>query len=179
MDILLLDDCQKIESALVENSVGTDSLLVPDDYWNRLNSQERKALRGKLPILLRKYSKRIASMERLHHKAGKIKYNRGVGKMKKFSIRVNTGVWANLGVLAAAHGVSRCYLFNYMLWLEDLGGEEDFFVKALNQGVPSFHWTYKMIWKIDRRQNLISRELQFEPNPMTNKYPYYLHTSYQ
>ncbi|MFQ3986124.1 DUF1564 domain-containing protein, partial [Leptospira interrogans] len=26
----------------------------------------------------------------------------------------------------------------------------------------------------DRRQNLISRELQFEPNPMTNKYPYYL-----
>ncbi|MFQ3858072.1 DUF1564 domain-containing protein, partial [Leptospira kirschneri] len=22
--------------------------------------------------------------------------------------------------------------------------------------------------------NLISRELQFEPNPMTNKYPYYL-----
>ncbi|MFQ3856264.1 DUF1564 domain-containing protein, partial [Leptospira kirschneri] len=26
--------------------------------------------------------------------------------------------------------------------------------------------------KIDRRQNLISRELQFEPNPMTNKYPY-------
>ncbi|EMN27097.1 PF07600 domain protein [Leptospira kirschneri serovar Sokoine str. RM1] len=93
MDILLLDDCQKIESALVENSVGTDSLLVPDDYWNRLNSQERKALRSKLPILLRKYSKRIASMERLHHKAGKIKYNRGVGKMKKFSIRVNTGVW--------------------------------------------------------------------------------------
>ncbi|MFQ3857839.1 DUF1564 family protein, partial [Leptospira kirschneri] len=44
----------------------------------------------------------------------------------------------------------------------------------LNPGVPSFHWTYKMIWKIDRRQNLISRELQFEPNPMTNKYPYYL-----
>ncbi|WP_016752183.1 DUF1564 domain-containing protein [Leptospira kirschneri] len=166
MDILLLNDCQKIESALVENSVGTDSLLVPDDYWNRLNSQERKALRSKLPILLRKYSKRIASMERLHHKAGKIKYNRGVGKMKKFSIRVNTGVWANLGVLAAAHGVSRCYLFNYMLWLEDLGGEEDFFVKTLNQGVPSFHWTYKMIWKINRRQNLISRELQFEPKPI-------------
>ncbi|WP_025186009.1 sodium:solute symporter family protein, partial [Leptospira interrogans] len=25
----------------------------------------------------------------------------------------------------AAHGVSRCYLFNYMLWLEDLGGKED------------------------------------------------------
>ncbi len=94
--------------------------------------------------------------------------------MKKFSVRVHTGVWATLGVLAAAHGVSRCYLFNYMLWLEELSGKEDFFVKSLNPGVPSFHWTYKMTWNIDRRQNLVSRELQFEPNPMTNKYPYYL-----
>ncbi len=134
MNMLILDDGQKIVSALVENSIGTDSLLVPNDYWNRLNSQERKDLRKKLPILLRKYSKRIASMERLYHKAGKIKYNRGVGKMKKFSIRVNTGVWANLGVLAAAHGVSRCYLFNYMLWLEELGGKEDFFCENFKPG---------------------------------------------
>ncbi|AKH76663.1 DUF1564 domain-containing protein [Leptospira interrogans] len=174
MDILLFDDGQKIESALVENAVGTDSLLVPNDYWNRLNAQERKSLRGKLPFLLRKYSKQIASMKRLHYKAGKIKYNRGVGKMKKFSIRVHTGVWSTLGVLAAAHGVSRCYLFNYMLWLEEISGKEDFFVKTWNRGVPSFHWTYKMTWKIDRRQNLISRELKLEPNPMTNRYPYYL-----
>lgn len=50
MDILLLDDGQKIESALIENSVGTDSLLVPNVYWNRLNAQERKALREKLPF---------------------------------------------------------------------------------------------------------------------------------
>ncbi|EMK21977.1 hypothetical protein LEP1GSC075_2485, partial [Leptospira interrogans str. Kito] len=39
---------------------------------------------------------------------------------------------------------SRCYLFNYMLWLEELGGKENFFVKTLNRGVPSFYWTYKM-----------------------------------
>ncbi|OQM31441.1 hypothetical protein DV38_07370 [Leptospira interrogans] len=173
MDILLLDDDQKIQSTLVESFVGTDSLLVPDVYWNRLNFQERKALTKKLPLLLRKYSKQIASMKRLHNRAGKIKYNRSVGKMKKFSIRVNTGVWATLGVLAAAHGVSRCYLFNYMLWLEDfgMGGST---VETLNQGVPSLHWTYSMTWTLNRRQNLISRELKFEPNPMTDKYPYYL-----
>ncbi|WP_017856449.1 DUF1564 family protein, partial [Leptospira interrogans] len=53
MDILLFNESQKIESALVEDSIGTDSLLVPNDYWNRLNSQERKDLRKKLPILLR------------------------------------------------------------------------------------------------------------------------------
>ncbi|WP_156087496.1 DUF1564 family protein, partial [Leptospira interrogans] len=28
-------------------------------------------------------------------------------------------------------------------------------MKTWNPGVPSFHWTYKMTWKIDRRQNLI------------------------
>ncbi|EMN27039.1 hypothetical protein LEP1GSC065_2851 [Leptospira kirschneri serovar Sokoine str. RM1] len=50
-------------------------------------------------------------------------------------------------------------------------------MKTLNQGVPSFHWTYKMIWKINRRQNLISRELQFEPNPMTSQYPYSINKS--
>ncbi|WP_155683135.1 DUF1564 family protein, partial [Leptospira borgpetersenii] len=63
--------------------------------------------------------------------------------------------------------------FNYMLWLEDLG-VGDSTVETLNRGVPSFHWTYKMTWKINRRQNLISRELEFEPNPMTDIFPYYL-----
>ncbi|EMK04974.1 hypothetical protein LEP1GSC166_4060 [Leptospira kirschneri] len=54
MDILLLDDGQKIQSALVESFIGTDSLLVPDVYWNRLNLQERKALTKKLPFFTEK-----------------------------------------------------------------------------------------------------------------------------
>ncbi|EMO91031.1 hypothetical protein LEP1GSC024_1922 [Leptospira noguchii str. 2001034031] len=37
-------------------------------------------------------------------------------------------------MLAAAHGVSRCYLFNYMLWLEDLGGKVGFFCEKFEQG---------------------------------------------
>ncbi|EMJ78816.1 hypothetical protein LEP1GSC016_1323 [Leptospira borgpetersenii serovar Hardjo-bovis str. Sponselee] len=49
MDILLLDDGQKIESTLVEGSVGTDSLLVPDVYWNRLNAQEKKPFGANFP----------------------------------------------------------------------------------------------------------------------------------
>ncbi|EKR64043.1 PF07600 family protein [Leptospira weilii str. 2006001853] len=169
MDILLLDDGQKIESALIEGRFGLDSLLVPFAYWDRLSREEKKILPRRLPFLLRRYGKYIAAMQRLHCKAGKIKYNRGVGKMKKFSIRVNTGTWAILGALAAAHGVSRCYLFNYMLWLEDVG-VGDSIVETLNRGVPSFHGTYRMIWTLDLRQNLISRELEFKPNPMTERY---------
>ncbi|MGQ2849632.1 DUF1564 family protein, partial [Leptospira interrogans] len=67
MDILLFDEGQKIESVLIEGVVGTDSLLVPEVYWNRLDFQERKVLRNRLPFLLRKYSKQIASMTRLHN----------------------------------------------------------------------------------------------------------------
>ncbi len=44
MDILLFDEGQKIESVLIEDVVGTDSLLVPEVYWNRLDLQERKVL---------------------------------------------------------------------------------------------------------------------------------------
>ncbi|APH41412.1 PF07600 family protein [Leptospira interrogans serovar Copenhageni/Icterohaemorrhagiae] len=120
MDILLLDDGQRIESALVEDSVGTDSLLVPDVYWNRLNAQEKKALRSKLPFF---YLKKIFQADRFYETSalsgGKNQIQSRPLVKKKFSVRVHTGVWATLGVLAAAHGVSRCYLFNYMLWLED------------------------------------------------------------
>ncbi|WP_036041453.1 DUF1564 domain-containing protein [Leptospira alstonii] len=169
MEMLWFSSGKKIESALIEGPFGLDSLLVPLTYWDRLSPEEKKILPRRLPSLLRRYGKYIAAMKRLHYKAGKIKYNRGVGKMKKLSIRVNTGTWAILGALAAAHGVSRCYLFNYMLWLEDVG-VGDSIVETLNRGVPSFHGTYKMIWTLDLRQNLISRELEFKPNPMTEIY---------
>ncbi|OCC30772.1 PF07600 family protein [Leptospira interrogans serovar Canicola] len=45
---------KKIQSSLIEGSVGTDSLLVPGVYWNRLNLQEKKALRNKLPFFIEK-----------------------------------------------------------------------------------------------------------------------------
>ncbi|EMY78502.1 PF07600 family protein [Leptospira weilii serovar Ranarum str. ICFT] len=169
MEMLWFASGKKIESALIEGSLGLDSLLVPFTYWDRLSREEKKILPKRLPSLLRRYGKYIAAMKRLHFRAGKIKYNRGVGKMKKLSIRVNTGTWAMLGALAAAHGVSRCYLFNYMLWLEDVG-VGDSIVETLNRGVPSFHRTYRMIWTLDLQQNLISRELKFKPNPMVERY---------
>ncbi|WP_155722418.1 DUF1564 family protein, partial [Leptospira weilii] len=49
-------------------------------------------------------------------------------------------------------------------------GVGDSIVETLNRGVPSFHGTYRMIWTLDLRQNLISRELEFKPNPMTERY---------
>ncbi|RHX89095.1 DUF1564 domain-containing protein [Leptospira stimsonii] len=171
METLSFSSDRKIESALIEGSLGTDSILIPLSYWDALSLEEKNALRRKLPYLLRRYTKYLSCLRRLHWRAGKIQYNRGVGKMKKMSIRVNTGAWAVLGALAAAHGVSRCYLFNYMLWLDDVG-VGDSIVDTMNQGVPRFHEVYRMIWTLDLRQNLISRELEIEPNPLFGRYTF-------
>lgn len=166
MDILLLSFQKKIISALSEGETGSDSLLIPMCYWNRLNELQKKALSKKLPFLLKRYTKYIASCDRLHWKADKVKYNRG---LKKMTIHVNTGVWAVLGVLAAAHGVSRCFLFNYLLWLED-SGIGNSIVDTMNRGVPQFHGTYKMSWTLNLQKNQIFRTLFFKPNPITSKH---------
>lgn len=173
MDLLLLSSQKKILSALNEREVGSDSLLIPLSYWNQLNSIQKKALSKKLPFLLEKYTKYISSLNRLHWRAGKIKYNWGVGELKKMTIHVNTGAWAVLGALAAAHGVSRCFLFNYLLWLEEVG-VGDSIVDTMNRGVPQFHKSYKMIWTLNLRKNQISRELFFEPNPIASEHSYFL-----
>ncbi|EMJ91475.1 DUF1564 domain-containing protein [Leptospira alstonii] len=173
MDLLLLSCEKKIQSSLNEGTVGTDSLLIPMSYWNRLDALQKKALSKKLPFLLKRYTKYVASLDRLHWRAGKIKYNWGVGELKKMTIHVNSGVWAVLGALAAAHGVSRCFLFNYLLWLED-GGVGDSIVNTMNRGVPQFHGTYKMTWTLNLRKNQISRALFFEPNPITSEHLYFL-----
>ncbi|XDD52218.1 DUF1564 domain-containing protein [Leptospira sp. WS92.C1] len=171
METLLLNSERRIQSALIEGRMSVDSILIPESYWNQLDDTKRKLLPGKLPYLLRRYTKYVASMKRLHWKGGKILYNRNVGKLRKMSIRVNTGAWSVLGALAAAHGVSRCYLFNYMLWLDDIG-VGDSIVETLNRGVPIFHESYRMIWTLDLRQNLISREFYFKPNPLKNRFSY-------
>ncbi|MBE8415807.1 DUF1564 family protein, partial [Leptospira borgpetersenii] len=60
MDILLLSSQKKIISALNEGETGSDSLLIPMCYWNRLNELQKKALSKKLPFLLKRYAKYIA-----------------------------------------------------------------------------------------------------------------------
>jgi Protein of unknown function (DUF1564) len=178
MELLSSYSQGKIESALIEGEMGTDSILIPLSHWNTLDVDERRILSRKLPYLLRRYTKYVASMKRLHWRAGKIQYNWGAGKMKKMSIRVNTGAWAMLGALAAAHGVSRCFLFNYMLWLDEIG-VGDSIVETLNLGVPRFHGTYRMIWTLNLDENRISRELDFDPNPLVGFfYPFAFPPSY-
>ncbi|EQA62751.1 hypothetical protein LEP1GSC062_1203 [Leptospira alexanderi serovar Manhao 3 str. L 60] len=45
-------------------------------------------------------------------------YQRDRGKMIRMNLRIDCKIWALLGVISA-HGVSRCFMVNYLLWLDD------------------------------------------------------------
>ncbi|EMY26104.1 hypothetical protein LEP1GSC115_2467 [Leptospira interrogans serovar Australis str. 200703203] len=66
MNVLLLNSDKKIQSALNEGVVGSDSLLIPLSYWNQLDKTQKKALSKKLPFLLKRYTKYISSLDRLY-----------------------------------------------------------------------------------------------------------------
>ncbi len=76
---------------------------------------------------------------------------------------LSTGSWAFLGMLAQVHGVSRCYLFNYLLWLDEVG-VGDSIVRTVNEGGPTFHRDYKYILHFDLLNNSVIRRLECEPN---------------
>lgn len=82
--------------------------------------------------------------------------------MVRMNVRLSTGSWAFLGALAHTHGVSRCFLFNYLLWLDEVG-VGDSIVSTMNEGGPTFHRNYKCILHLDLLNNTITRQLECEP----------------
>ncbi|WP_036043950.1 DUF1564 domain-containing protein [Leptospira alstonii] len=161
---LLLNSDFEIRSTLGENRSETITLLIPEDTWVRFSEKDVKALPKKIPHLLRIYGKYLSSTKRLGKKAGRTLYQPSPGKqkMKRVNIRLNTGSWTLFGAFAQAHGVSRCYLFNYLLWLEDLG-VGDSIVNTMNEGVPMFHRSYSYILRLDLLNNQVIRKLYYRP----------------
>ncbi|TGM10248.1 DUF1564 domain-containing protein [Leptospira barantonii] len=168
MEYVLLNMDQKVDSPLAERTNKVVTLLVPESYFDRLSLGDQRKLGKKLPYLLRRFSNFMVARSRLNRNAGATLYQ-NPGKMKKINFRVNTGHWAILGALAHAHGVSRCYLFNFLLSLDEVG-VGDSIVKILDGGVPTFHENYKYIWQLDLTNNRISRHLEFSPNPLRTFY---------
>ncbi|MBM9578003.1 DUF1564 domain-containing protein [Leptospira sp. 201903070] len=167
MRTIFLKSDFEIHSSLKENSSDVVTFLVPKKNLIRLNENARKNLPKKLPYLLKKYGKYIASTKRLNKKAGKTLYqaNTGKEKMQRINARIQTKNWLLLGTLAQAHGVSRCFLFNYLLWLDEIGIGNSI-SGILNSGTPTFHNYYKLITFLDFSKNKITKRLEFEPNPI-------------
>ncbi|RHX89662.1 DUF1564 domain-containing protein [Leptospira stimsonii] len=164
MGVLLIKTDHSLESILQEDRMNVATLLIPDSTLSLYSEPERRILPKRLPDLLRRYAKLLTASSRLGRNAGTILYQNGAGpkKMKRMNVRVSTGSWALLGALAHAHGVSRCFLFNYMLWLDrvEVG---DSIVRTMNEGGPTFHRNYSYILHLDLLNNKISRSLKCAP----------------
>ncbi|RHX90447.1 DUF1564 domain-containing protein [Leptospira stimsonii] len=165
MGCLLLNSEQEIRSLLREDKTDVVTLLIPDSTLSRYDERERRLLPRRVPVLLMRYGKYLSSVKRLGKKAGKTLYQPSPGhsKMKRVNVRLGTASWTLLGVLAQAHGVSRCYLFNYLLWLDEVGVGSSI-VNTMNEGAPTFHRNYRYILHLDFPENRIKRSLECEPS---------------
>ncbi|XDD48686.1 DUF1564 domain-containing protein [Leptospira sp. WS92.C1] len=164
MGVLLLKSDFEIESILRESKTDVVTLLIPESTLLRYREEKRRMLPKRIPTLLKIYGKYLTSTKRLGKKAGKTMYQPSLGteKMKRMNVRMNTGAWALLGTLAQTHGVSRCYLFNYLLWLDEIG-VGDSIVNMMNEGAPTFHRNYRYILHLDLLNNRIIRTLECDP----------------
>ncbi|XDD51414.1 DUF1564 domain-containing protein [Leptospira sp. WS92.C1] len=164
MGILLLNENQTIQSRLQGNKTTVVTLLISEHTLLRYSEKEKKTLPKRIPNLLKRYGKFLTSTRRLGDKAETILYQRSPGerKMRKINARIGMGSWVLLGALAQAHGVSRCFLFNYLLYLEEveLGNS---IVHTMNEGAPTFHRDYRYILHLDLLNNRITRELKCDP----------------
>ncbi|XDD49503.1 DUF1564 domain-containing protein [Leptospira sp. WS92.C1] len=164
MGYLLLNSDQEIHSPLHKDRRETVTLLIPEATLQRFGSSKAHSLPKRIPQMLRTYGKYLTATKRLGKKAGTTLYQPSPGekKMKRINVRLGSGSWTLLGALAQAHGVSRCYLFNYLLWLEESGVGESIF-ETFNAGVPAFHSNYSYILHLDLPYNRVTRRLNTTP----------------
>ncbi|XDD50085.1 DUF1564 domain-containing protein [Leptospira sp. WS92.C1] len=164
MGILLLNSDHEIRSILQDYRTEVVTLLVPKFTLLQWNEKERRNLPKRIPVLLKRYAKYLTSTKRLGTKAGKVLYQSSPGKaqMERINVRIGTGSWALLGLLAHVHGVSRCYLFNFLLRLDEIG-VGDSIVNTMNEGGPTFHRNYRYTLHLDLLNNKIIRSLDCEP----------------
>ncbi|PJZ59377.1 DUF1564 domain-containing protein [Leptospira barantonii] len=167
MGYLLLDADQEIRSTLQKDCMETVTLLLSEDMLFRFSEDEIRKLPKKIPQMLRTYGKFLSAQKRLGKNAGRTLYqpSPGKSKMKRINVRLSPGSWTMFGALAQAHGVSRCFLFNYLLCLE-LAGVGDSIFYTLNAGVPTFHRNYNYILHLDLTNNRVIRRLQCEPDTL-------------
>ncbi|TGK07396.1 DUF1564 family protein [Leptospira semungkisensis] len=109
----------KAHSSVNELSVCT--VILPKD----LHKKVRKEWRGKragarcLKELLFLYAKELQEKDRMNRDPDLLLYQRKEEDTKtnwnRLNFRPDTEDWSKLGLLARKHGVSRCYLFTFLL----------------------------------------------------------------
>lgn len=166
MGRIILSENQRVQTRLgVDGISNVETFLIPEEYWSRLSFVKRKQLPEKIRRLLRRCGKHIIAMRRLNPKPGKTMYQKDRGRLVRLNVRMSIPLGAILGSYAASHGVSRCFLVNYLLWLDEVG-VADSILETVSVGTPAFHDLYRNILTLDLASNTITREFIFEPNPI-------------
>ncbi|PJZ54005.1 DUF1564 domain-containing protein [Leptospira adleri] len=156
---------RNIRSILPSNKKDVETVLFPERFLNSLSDEKRKELPKRIFPLLKRYQKFMLSKRRINKKAGKTLYQRDLGKLVRVNLRIESEAWMILGLLSAAHGVSRCFMLNYLFWL-DSAGVGDSIDEVLNVGCPPFHNSYSYVWHLDLVEKTILRRIEFDPDPL-------------
>lgn len=155
-----------------ESCVTVSTLLIPEDLAKGLESVlpvgvtkrgiEFVDFRLGLKLLLNKYRGFLAAGYLPFAGKPKLTYQREGLNLQKFSFRPDNADWFELGILAYGLGVSRCWLFSYLLELE-LSGLGDFLaLKAVKRGLTTPTASRpRLIHQITGRRRFLGRILHF------------------
>lgn len=149
----------------LSNEKDTCTFLVPSSLVSFLEKSlsELGDFNGLLIFLLRKYRRFLANGElfQFHDSHHSIYQEKNQG-LQKFNVRIDPEAWTRLGLLAFAHGISRCKLFSLLLWLESVRIEKHL-VLFEPAGVPAYPMNLRMYIYLDYNRSLVYKT--FEPHP--------------
>jgi hypothetical protein len=157
---------------LRESAASVSTLLVPDSLALKLSSilpvriskkkKEFVDLRQGLKMLLNKYRGFLALGKLPFQYKPKLSYQNEGLNLQVFKFRPDNADWFELGILAYGLGVSRCWLFSFLLELELSGLGEFLALKIAKDGLTTpNHSRPRMIHQITGRRRFISRILHF------------------
>ncbi len=119
-------------------------------------------LRGGLHLLLNKYRGFLARGNLPFAPKPKLTYQDPDLDLQKFSFRADDADWFELGILAYGCGVSRCWLFSFLLSLELTVVEEAVRIIVCRRGVTATELSRpRLIQQIFGKRRYIHRILHF------------------
>ncbi|TGK01415.1 DUF1564 family protein [Leptospira langatensis] len=112
---------RSLKARSASNAMPVCTLLLPKNFHRKIRMEwkEDRAEASCLKDLLFLYSKEMEEKEKMNPHLNLLLYQRKRKETKvqwtRLNFRPDPGDWARLGLLARRHGVSRCYLFTFLL----------------------------------------------------------------
>ncbi|TGL96608.1 DUF1564 family protein [Leptospira barantonii] len=135
----------------------TCTFLVPLKIVRQLPNSERKKIGKNLGVLLRIHAHRLNRRKKFNNRALTIKYQKQGNSLIKFNTRIHPEEWAQLGIIAASHGISKCLLYCILIQLQ-LSKLSKRFIKPQNI-LGSKKRYYSFLWSLDLKTKKIRRTL--------------------